>query len=328
MSGADSSVSSYYEGRRVLVTGGAGFIGSHLVDALLRYGASRVIVVDNFFLGKDDNLSDAMRDHSDRLRIFREDAGDYHTMKAIVAEEKPSIVFNLATKALLFSFFSPAEAFRVNTEIAIALGELLREKRYERLVHFSSSEVYGTAQTFPMAEDHPLLAETSYAAGKAGADLLVRSYCNMFDLDAVTIRPFNNYGPRQNDGELAAIIPLTLRRIRAGESPVLHGDGSQTRDFIFVKDTVEATLKIGMRDDVRGQTYNLGSGYETSMREIVETLVELTGFAGGINHTERRKADVQRHMADVSMASELIGTIAHTTLRDGLNETVQYSNKG
>jgi len=150
----------------------------------------------------------------------------------------------------------------------------------------------------------------------------------MFDADAVTIRPFNNYGPRQNEGELAAIIPLTLRRIRAGESPVLHGDGSQTRDFIFVKDTVEATLKIGMRDDVRGQTYNLGSGYETSMLEIVDTLIQLTGFTGQINHTERRKADVQRHMADVTLAKKLIGTIAHTSLRDGLQETVLHSSGG
>jgi UDP-glucose 4-epimerase len=164
------------EGRRVLVTGGAGFIGSHLVDALLRDGASHVAVVDNFFLGRDENLADARRVGGSRLSVHREDAADPEAMDAVIDAERPEVVFNLATKALRYSFFNPPGACRVNLDIALALLEPLRKGRFQRLIHLSSSEVYGTAQYVPMDEAHPLLAETTYAAGKAAADLAVSSY--------------------------------------------------------------------------------------------------------------------------------------------------------
>ncbi len=307
-----------YAGKRVLVTGGAGFIGSHLVDGLMAAGADHVTVVDNFFLGNIENLALVRASHEDRLTIYRENAGDYHTVKAVLDEQKPEIVFNLATKALLYSFFSPAEAFSVNTDIAKCLAELLREGAYSRLVHFSSSEVYGTAQYVPMREDHPLLAETTYAAGKAAADLMLSSYYNMFDLDIVTVRPFNNYGPRQNEGAMAAIIPLTLRRIDDGEPPVIQGDGDQTRDFIYVEDTVRAAMMLALHPDARGEIFNVGSGKETSMRDIIETLIDLTQFDQRAVHEPARPADVRRHLADVSKAEALIGPMATTSLEVGL----------
>ncbi len=230
--------------QRALITGGAGFIGSHLVDRLLTDGAERVVVVDTFFLGSDENLADARQRHGDALVVYREDAADHGAMAEICRVEQPDVVFNLATKALLYSFFNPAGACRVNLDIALTLCELLRADAYGRLVHLSSSEVYGTAQQFPMGEDHPLLAETTYAAGKAAADLAVASYVRMFGLDALTVRPFNNFGPRQNSGSFAGVIPLTVARILGGDAPVIEGDGEQTRDFIFVEDTVDALLRL------------------------------------------------------------------------------------
>ncbi|MCZ7594396.1 MAG: GDP-mannose 4,6-dehydratase [Hyphomicrobium sp.] len=313
-----------FKGKRVVVTGGAGFIGSHLVDALLAAGAERVGVVDNFFLGKEENLADANCQFGERVRVYREDAAEATAIGAVLDAEKPDVVYNLATKALLYSFFNPAGACRVNLDIAIALGELLRLGAYERLVHVSTSEVYGSAVRLPMDEQHPQLAETSYAAGKAAADTLLMSYVNMFDLDITILRPFNNYGPRQNDGTLAAIIPLTIKRMRAGEKPIIQGDGLQTRDFIFVKDTVGAMLAFGRRTNVRGRVLNLASGKETTIKSIVDMLGELLDYSGDYEWQPERKADVRRHMADVSEAQALIGPIAHTELGDGLRETVDW----
>lgn len=312
------------EGKRFLVTGGAGFIGSHLVDALLAAGAERVAVVDNFFLGKEENLAQAAVRHGDALKIYREDASEMTAMQAVMSAERPDVVFNLATKALLYSFFNPAGACRVNLDIALVLGELLRARAYGRLVHLSSSEVYGTAQYVPMEENHPLLAETSYAAGKAAADLLLASYVRMFALDIVTIRPFNNYGPRQNDGALAAIIPITLRRIREGIAPVIQGDGLQTRDFIYVRDTVVGIMNLAGLDAAKGKTLNLGSGRETTMLEIVRTLCELTGHKFEIDFQPARPADVRRHVAGIEQTRQLIGEPATTNLADGLKQTVAW----
>ena len=311
-------------GARVLVTGGAGFVGSHLVDALLEAGVESVAVVDTFFLGREENLAAARAQYGDALTVYREDAGDLGAMTAICRAERPDVAFDLATKALLYSFFNPVGAFDVNTSIAAALAELLRHKALPKLVHLSSSEVYGTAQQISMAEDHPLLAETSYAAGKAAADLLLMSYVNMYDVDVVTVRPFNNYGPRQNDGEFAAIVPLTIKRLLEGSAPVIEGDGRQTRDFAYVGDTVAAILALATTDAARGRTLNIGSGRETSIREIVETLCDIAGYTGEIIEAPARPADVRRHRADVTQAEALLGAVARTGLREGLELTYSW----
>lgn len=310
--------------KRALVTGGAGFIGSHLVDALLDAGTEHVTVVDTFFLGSEDNLRSAAERHPGAVQVYREDAGDPVLMSEIMDIEHPETVFNLATKALLYSFLNPSGACQVNLSIALTLCELLRKERFERLVHVSSSEVYGTARYVPMDEEHPLLAETTYAAGKAAADLAVASYIRMFDLDVVTVRPFNNYGPRQNEGLFAAVVPLTISRILAEEQPVLEGDGHQTRDLIYVADTVRSLIDAATTPGARGETLNIASGRETTIRHVVERISDLMGWTGGIRTDERRHADVQRHLADVSRAERLIGPLSVTPLEDGLQQTISW----
>lgn len=310
--------------QRILVTGGAGFIGSHLVDRLLHDGAEQVVVVDTFFLGGEHNLDAARRQFGDALVIHREDAADAAAMAEICRRARPDVVYNLATKALLYSFFNPAGACRVNLDVALTLCELLRNDAFGRLVHLSSSEVYGTAQEFPMSESHPLMAETTYAAGKAAADLAVASYVRMFGVDALTVRPFNNYGPRQNSGSFAAVIPLTVARVMAGQQPVIQGDGEQTRDFIFVEDTVDALVRLAALPSLRGEVVNLGSGRETSVLALVAGLCSALGWSGGVEHTAARPADVRRHRADVSLAESLIGPVAQTPLVDGLALTAEW----
>jgi UDP-glucose 4-epimerase len=283
-----------------------------------------VVVVDNFFLGREANLLQAQGAHGDSLHIYREDAGDRGAMTAICERHRPSVVINMATKALLYSFFNPVGAFEINVEVAANLAELLRAGLFDRLVHVSSSEVYGTARAAVMAEDHPMTPETSYAAGKAAADLLLNSYVRMFDLDIITARPFNNYGPRQNEGTFAAIVPATLRRISHGDSPVIEGDGSQTRDFMYVGDTAESIVRMAAHDGLRGLTLNLGTGRETSILELITTLCEVVGFDGEPEFAPERPADVRRHRADVTRAEQLLGAMPRTDLAVGLQRTYDW----
>ena len=161
--------------KRVLVTGGAGFIGSHLVDALLASGAEHVVVVDNFFTGAEENLSQAM----DEITLYRDDASNWGAMSSILKKESVDVVFNLATIPLNYSFFNPYAAFMVNVELADVMLKLLKEGKYQTLVQVSSSEAYGTAQYSPMDEKHPLAPTTPYAAGKLAADLMIQSFWNV-----------------------------------------------------------------------------------------------------------------------------------------------------
>ncbi|MBS8273450.1 NAD-dependent epimerase/dehydratase family protein [Thalassospira tepidiphila] len=313
-----------FEGLRVLVTGGAGFIGSHLVDALLSANCSMVAVVDNLFLGNLDNLEHA-KSYGERFKFYREDAAEFSALDAVVRELKPDIVFNLATKALLYSFFNPAGACRVNLDIALNLAEMLRLGMYQRLVHVSTSEVYGTALSVPMTEEHPLLAETTYAAGKAAADLALASYVNQYDLNITTVRPFNNYGPRQNDGQLAAIIPITARRLMEGKPPIIQGDGMQTRDFVYVSDTVDGLMRFALASDLtRGKTFNLASGKETTIKELVTKICRYYEYNGEIDWQPQRSADVRRHLAGVEKARTLIGEVGITDLASGLRMTLDW----
>lgn len=315
---------SAWQGKRILVTGGAGFIGSHLVDGLLTEGAEHVSVVDNFFLGKVSNLSQATKKYKDKIKIYREDAAEFSSIESVCNKEKPDVVFNLATKALLYSFFNPPGAYRVNVDIAENLGELLRKEVIGKLFHVSTSEVYGTAQQKSMSEDHPLMAETSYAAGKAAADLLLTSYVNMFDLDITIVRPFNNYGPRQNEGALAAVIPETIKRICSDQGPFIEGDGLQTRDFIYVGDTVDNLLRLASLPETRGKIINLGSGKETAIKTIIETLCKIMGYSGSVENLPERPADVRRHCAEMGLAKTFLGEISLIPLEEGLVKTVEW----
>ena len=182
------------KGKTVLVTGGAGFIGSHLADRLLAEGAAKVVVVDNFFLGKLENLEPARQAYGDRLVIVRDDARQLGVMQAVIEREQVEVVFNLATLQLKYSFFNPIDAYQVNVDIMKTLLTLMKTGAFTTLIHTSTSEAYGTAVYEPMDENHPLCPTTPYAAGKVAADMMALTFRNVLDLDLAVIRPFNNYG--------------------------------------------------------------------------------------------------------------------------------------
>ena len=309
--------------KSILVTGGAGFIGSHLVDALLAQEARAVVVVDNLFLGGVENLFEAMK--SGRVYFHREDATDLFMMDRILAQHNVEVVFNLATKALLYSFENPEGAFSVNVELARTLLYLQRKGAFQTLIHCSSSEAYGTAQAFPMDEFHPYAPATPYAAGKAAADLMVLSYAHTFSADVAIVRPFNNYGPRQNkDRGLEAVIPLTAARLLRGERPVIYGDGRQTRDFIYVEDTVRGLLAAYALPASRGQVLNIASGKEISIAEVIHGICEYFGYHGDIEYRDARPADVRRHCGDIRRAQEVLGFEPHVSFKDGLQKTLDW----
>jgi UDP-glucose 4-epimerase len=172
-----------------------------------------------------------------------------------------------------------------------------------------------------MAEDHPRNPTTTYAAGKAGADLALQSYIRSFDLDIRIVRPFNNYGPRQNTGAYSGVVPKTLARLHAGLPPILHGDGAQGRDFVYVEDVAAGLIAVAECGAARGLEMNIASGVETPIRELLETLCAVAGFTGEWIREERRAADVDHHIGDPSRLAEVVGYRPATTLREGLEKT-------
>lgn len=309
--------------KSVLVTGGAGFIGSHLVDRLIREEPERIAVVDNFFLGKESNLQEAQRDYPG-LRLYHQDASDYEKMKEIMEAEGVQVVFNLAVVPLPASLTQPRWSFEQNVNVALTVCELAREDRFQTLVHFSSSEVYGTSEYAPMDEKHPLNGTTPYAASKAACDQLVFSYCRTFGMDASIIRPFNNYGPRQNEKSYAGVIPLTVKRIQRGESPVIYGDGKQTRDYLYVTDTANAAVQIYNHNNTRNKALNIASGKEISIEALIEAIAEYMKFEKPIVHEEERPGDVRRHIANIYLAEDLIGFKPIVEIKEGLKRTVDW----
>lgn len=310
-----------FSGKAVLVTGGAGFIGSHLVDRLLADGVGHVVVIDNMFLGSEENLVNALA--TGKVTFYKDDAEFATSLDYIFDRHPIDIVFNCATKALNYSFLNPADAFGTNVTVVLNLLELQRKERFRSLCHFSTSEVYGSAVYEPMDERHPRNPTTTYAAGKAAADLAVESYAHMFGLDAFIIRPFNNYGPRQNyRGLMAGVIPLTAWRILTGGAPEIHGDGLQSRDFIHVRDTVDAVVKL-FRVLPAGESVNISTDNQIAIGELVTRIALMLGYRGEIVRKPARQADVLCHNA----SNQKICTLIDYSLTDfeiGLRETLDW----
>jgi UDP-glucose 4-epimerase len=309
--------------KSVLVTGGAGFIGSHLLDRLIDESPSRLTAVDNLFLGRESNLDDA-RARFAGVRFCNADATDADALGGILTEERVDVVYNLAVVPLPASLERPRWSTEHNVQLATVPCELLREERYATLIHFSSSEGYGSAEYVPMDEAHPSVPSTPYAASKVAGDQIVLSYVHTFGVDAGIVRPFNNFGPRQNAGSYAGIIPIVIHRALAGEPVHIFGDGEQTRDYVFVRDTADAAVRAYAEPRTRGRIMNVASGIELTINELVRQLLDVLESDVAVEHVAPRAGDVRRHAADIGLARELIGFEPTTSLHDGLAETVAW----
>lgn len=311
---------------KIAIVGGAGFIGSHVVDALIE-DDHKVIVVDNLFLGKKENVNP-------KADFFEIDATEFLLLKCLFDEFKPDVVYNLAVLPLPHSLECPCDNVMKNVQITTNLLELQLRNWFGRLIHFSSSEVYGSAIYTPMCENHPLESSTPYAASKAACDLICLSYQRTFGNRVAIIRPFNNYGPRQNDKSYAGIIPLTINRMKNGQMIVVYGDGKQTRDYIYVKDTAKAALMLLYRPDLDGEIINIASGRDISVETLINEIViawrQVTGSDAmfPVQMSPERPGDVRRHIANVLKAKDVLGFETTVCINEGLKETIKfYLNK-
>ena len=308
----------------ILVTGGAGFIGSHLVDRLLDHAPRSITVLDDLSLGRESNLDGALE--SGIVEFVRGDCADLDGLRSLTERRGPfSVCFNLAVIPLPASLVDPRGTTDANVAMTTAVCELGRADGYRRLVQYSSSEVYGTAIEVPMPESHPLYPETPYAASKAATDLIADSYRRTFGMEVVTMRPFNAYGPRQNDAAYAGLIPTVVNNVLAGDPVTINGDGEQTRDYSYVLDTAAATIAAAELDAALGNTYNLGAGREDTVNEIVRLLLAGLGVPDWpVVHGPERIGDVRRLYADTTLAARDLGYATSISLGDGLRETVEW----
>ena len=258
------------------------------------------------------------------MKVYRTDAADYSTMNRILERERIDVVFDLAVIPLPKSLELPMETVETNVKLTTILCELLRKGRFRTLVHCSSSEAYGNAHHVPMDESHPQLPLTPYAASKIAGDHVAISYNRAFGLDIAIARPFNTYGPRQNELSYAGVIPRTIMRIMNGEQPEIFGDGLQTRDFSYVGDMIEGIIAVFETYSTRGRVVNIASGKEVRIKKIVETIAKCMDYRGDIIHKPSRPGDVMRHRGDISLARDLFGYSPKTGLDEGLKKTVDW----
>ncbi|RBY78105.1 epimerase [Blastococcus sp. TF02-09] len=311
------------DGARVLVTGGAGFIGSHLVEELLlRRGAAHVRVLDNLRNGTLENL-DGVSDDA-RLAVEVGDICDEDTVDRSL--DGVDVVFHLACLGVRHSLHDPFENHRVNAEGTLLLLERARAARTSRFVHVSTSEVFGTAQYAPMDERHPTWPETVYGGSKLAGEAYARAMFRTHGMPTVVARPFNTYGPRSHfEGDSGEVIPRTIVRVLSGLAPLVFGDGEQTRDFTHVTDTVAGLAMLGESDAAVGQTVNLGSGSEITINELCRLVARYAGASELVaQHLEPRPGDVRRLLVDSTVMHGLTGFRTRVGFEEGIAELVAW----
>ena len=310
--------------RSALVTGGAGFIGSHLVDRLVREGV-RVRVLDDFSTGREENLVPSR----ERIELVRGDLRDEGTvMRAI---DGADVVFHQgAIPSVPRSVAAPLETDSVNARGTLLLLECARRAGVSRVVYAASSSAYGETPELPKVETMPPNPLSPYAFQKLAGEVYCRLYTELYGLATVALRYFNVFGPRQNpDSEYAAVIPRFVRAYLEGEAPRIHGDGDQTRDFTYVSDAVEANLLAAHSPRAAGTVINVGGGRRTSINELAELIRELIGASAAPTHGPPRAGEVRHSLADLSRASELLGYRPAVDLREGIRHTLEsFEPKG
>ena len=303
---------------RALVTGGAGFIGSHIVEELLRRGVS-VRVLDNFSSGKRENLAALRGD----LEILEQDLRDEAAVKA--ATRDVELIFHLAAFiSVPQSMLDPQECFETNVAGTLRLLEAARQAGVRKVVLSSSTAVYGNPDHFPTDEDTPLRPLSPYALSKQVNELYGRLYTQTFKLPVTALRYFNVYGPRQRpDSAYAAAISIFTRQLVRGQAITIYGDGKQSRDFIFVKDVVNANL-LAAESEAAGEVFNICTGYETTLLDLLETLSEISPRQPEVRFEAARPGDIYRSKGSPKKAAEMLGFRAGTSLAEGLAETVEW----
>lgn len=315
-------------GKPVLVTGACGFIGSHLAEALVRQGARTRALAFYSARGSTGWIEDLPRDIRESVEVIPGDVRDTEQMVRIVREG--DTVFHLAALiGIPYSYIAPRSYVETNVTGTLNVLEACRQKHVARVLVTSTSEVYGSALSVPIGEDHPLQAQSPYSATKISAEKLAESYIRSFDLPAVIVRPFNTFGPRQS---ARAVIPTILMQILSGAEEASLGDLATTRDFNYVSDTIDAFMRIAVCKQAVGRTINIGTGVEISIAQLVETAQQVAGHRIRVKMDEQRirpaASEVRRLCADASLLKQWTGWAPSCRLEEGLRLTLEWMKKG
>lgn len=312
-------------GSRVLITGGAGFVGSYITDLLLEEGVSEIIIIDNLLRGRRANIEDALR--SGKVRFIEGDIRDKSLVDRLT--DGIDIVFHQAALRITHCAEDVRACMDVMVSGTMNVIEASLKNKVKKIISASSASVYGLADTFPTTESHhPYNNKTLYGACKAFNELMLRSFHDMYGLDYVALRYFNVYGPRMDiHGVYTEVMIRWLERIYNGTPPIIFGDGSQTMDFVYVEDVARANI-LSAKSDVTDEVFNIASGMETSLLELLELLLRLTNSSlRPVFEAERKVNPVRRRLASTEKAERLLGFKAEIGLEEGLKRLIQWINK-
>lgn len=306
--------------RHILVTGGAGFVGSNLVKRLMREGA-RITVLDDLFTGRRDNLP------AEGIEFVEGSVCDPKIVESLVASHQ--LIFHLAARNIVISTRNPREDFETN--IGGTLNVLLAAKAVggRRIVYSSSTSVYGNPRHLPINEDDHLSLLTPYAVSKLAGEHYCMAFYESYDLQTTAVRYSNIFGPGQDPANpYCGVVAKFLESLLAGRAPVIHGDGNQTRDFTYIDDAVEATVLAGISDRALGEVFNVGSGVETRVNELAALLTQLTGVRVLPVHSDRRDIDnIRRRVVNIEKTRRALRWVPEVTLEEGLRRTVAWQRE-
>lgn len=308
--------------KRIAVTGGAGFIGSHVVDQLVA-ADNEVIIIDDFSVGKRENIQ--QHEENSRIHVYEADIRDPDAIVRLL--EGVDCVFHMAVACLRVSIHNPQHVHEVNATGTLNLCKAALENNIQRFVYISSSEAYGSAVYVPMDEEHSLNPTTVYGASKAAGELYALAYWRTYGLPAMVVRPFNSYGPREHsEGASAEVIPKFVMRVMAGLQPVIFGNGSQTRDFTWVQETARGIILAAECDDLVGDRINIARGQEVSIKEICGIVLDKLGNGNlkPLFVENGRPGDVDRHFADISKAKRLLNFSPTLDIDRGIEQYIQW----
>ena len=295
----------------VLVTGGGGFIGSHLVDQFVKRNEVRVL--DNFTTGSRENVHQS-------AEVIEGDVRDSNDLSAAV--EGVDIVFHQAAQVSVErSIESPEKSFRSNTIPILTLLELAREHDF-RVVFASSCAIYGDPQTIPIAEEHRLTPESPYGVEKLTGDYYTRIYHELYDVETVALRYFNVYGPRQSGGDYSGVIGIFKSQAEEGRPITIEGDGGQTRDFVHVSDIVQANCRAAVTENL-GEAFNVGTGSSTTISQLAEMIQEISSSSAEIVHTKERSGDIEHSEASIKKIQQQMGFQPMIKLKKGLKKFIK-----
>lgn len=307
---------------KILITGGAGFIGSNLVDALAEKNSDEIIVADDFSTGARENVSHHAS--NPRVRVVTLDIRDKRAVREIM--RGVDVVYHLAVQCIRVSIRDPYLVHDVNATGTLHLLTAALDENVKRFIYCSSSEVYGTALRVPMDEEHPLVPTTPYGASKLAGETYARSFCLTYGLPVTVVRPFNTYGPREHfEGPYGEVIPKFVVRALNHAPLVIFGDGSQTRDFTDVSDTVRGLIVAGESDALVGDVVNIARGQEVNIRDLAQIVLDtLPESQSKIEYQAPRPGDVLRHYADISKAQRVLGFEPRIEIRAGVRRYVDW----